>query len=166
MSRELLPYFQIRKKWDNHEYVVPVTTDLEFLKEVRQPFHGERFETLYRAVFFDTHLVHRHGFPLAVASGQGERCMKNRAHYPVHGSVHRSGERNLRKTRRLRVARRLILDTGKTPGWAGATPFWPPSAGQHFVGSLQPAPSNSGPCFARVQGSVMQFVMQPVMHHR
>ncbi|PYT83201.1 MAG: hypothetical protein DMG41_31985, partial [Acidobacteria bacterium] len=28
-SAEISRYFQIRKKWDNHEYVVPVTEDLE-----------------------------------------------------------------------------------------------------------------------------------------
>ena len=49
VSSEIRRYFQIRKKWDNHEYVVPVTADLEFLKEGRRRFHGDRFETLYRA---------------------------------------------------------------------------------------------------------------------
>ena len=49
MSSEILRYFQIRKKWDNHEYVIPVTADLEFLNEARRRFHGDRFETLYRA---------------------------------------------------------------------------------------------------------------------
>ena len=83
-SSEIFRYFQIRKKWENHEYVIPVTEDLEFLKEARQRFQGDRFETLYRAwrfgelsdrelrvdlcqlrpdrtAFFDTYLVHRHG---------------------------------------------------------------------------------------------------------
>ena len=44
-------------------------------------------------------------------------------------------------------------DVGKTLGWAGATRFCALSAAQNFVGSLPPAPSPSGPCFARVQGS-------------
>jgi hypothetical protein len=47
VSSEILRYFQIRKKWDNHEYVIPVTADLEFLNEARRRFHGERLETLY-----------------------------------------------------------------------------------------------------------------------
>src|SRR5207237_6496185 len=41
VSSEILRYFQIRKKWDNHEYVIPVTGDLEFLNEARRRFHGE-----------------------------------------------------------------------------------------------------------------------------
>jgi hypothetical protein len=49
VSSEILRYFEICKKWDNHEYVIPVTGDLEFLNEARRRFHGERFETLYRA---------------------------------------------------------------------------------------------------------------------
>ena len=53
VSSEILQYFQIRKKWDNHEYVIPVTADLEFLNEARRRFHGDRFETLYRAWRFD-----------------------------------------------------------------------------------------------------------------
>jgi hypothetical protein len=45
VSSEILRYFEIRKKWDNHEYVIPVTADLEFLNEARRRFHGDRFET-------------------------------------------------------------------------------------------------------------------------
>src|SRR6516164_5374127 len=103
VSSEILRYFQIRKKWDNHEYVIPVTADLEFLNEARRRFHGDRFETLYRAwrlgqlddralraefsqlrpdwaVFFDTFLVNSHGSPLAVTSGNGDGCMKDTDH--------------------------------------------------------------------------------------
>jgi hypothetical protein len=49
VSGEILRYFQVRTKWERHEYVVPVTEDLEFLNEARRRFHGDRFETLYRA---------------------------------------------------------------------------------------------------------------------
>ena len=49
VSSELLRYFEIRRKWENHEYVVPVASDFEFLNEARQRFHGERFDALYRA---------------------------------------------------------------------------------------------------------------------
>lgn len=49
VSGEILRYFFIRQKWERHEYVVPVTEDLEFLADARRRFHGERFETLYRA---------------------------------------------------------------------------------------------------------------------
>ncbi len=49
VSGEILRYFQVRGKWERHEYVVPVTEDLEFLNEARRRFHGDRFESLYRA---------------------------------------------------------------------------------------------------------------------
>jgi hypothetical protein len=45
----ILRYFLIRKKWERHEYVVPVTEDFEFLAEARLRFHDERFEDLYHA---------------------------------------------------------------------------------------------------------------------
>jgi hypothetical protein len=118
VSSEILRYFQIRKKWDNHEYVIPVTADLEFLNEARRRFHGERFETLYRAwrfgevgerdlraefsqlrpdraVFFETFLVNPHGSPLAVTSGNGDGCMKDTDHLSRHGSRHPEGDAKL-----------------------------------------------------------------------
>jgi hypothetical protein len=49
ISQEVLRYFAVRGKWERHEYVVPVTEDLEFLSEGRRRFHGERFESLYRS---------------------------------------------------------------------------------------------------------------------
>jgi hypothetical protein len=49
VSSEILRYFQIRAKWERHEYVVPVTEDFEFLNEGRRRLHGGRFESLYRA---------------------------------------------------------------------------------------------------------------------
>src|SRR6266705_5071686 len=49
VSGEILRYFQVRGKWERHEYVVPVTEDFEFLKEARRRFHGDRFESLYQA---------------------------------------------------------------------------------------------------------------------
>jgi hypothetical protein len=49
VSSEILRYFSVRQKWERHEYVVPVTDDLEFLSEARRRFHGSRFETLYHA---------------------------------------------------------------------------------------------------------------------
>jgi hypothetical protein len=48
-STEILRYFSVRQKWERHEYVVPVTDDLEFLSDARRHFHGERFESLYNA---------------------------------------------------------------------------------------------------------------------
>ena len=118
VSSEILRYFQIRKKWDNHKYVIPVTADLEFLNEARRRFHGDRFEALYpawrfselgdrdlraessqlrpdRAVFFDTFLVNPHGSPLAVASEKGDGCMKDTDHLHRHGSRHREGDAKL-----------------------------------------------------------------------
>jgi hypothetical protein len=83
LSGELLRYFTIRRKWERHEYVVPVTGDFEFLNEARRRFCADRFEQLYlqwiagavgerelclefsqqapaRTVLFDTYVV-RHG---------------------------------------------------------------------------------------------------------
>src|ERR1700676_4529362 len=47
VSAEILRYFHIRAKWDRHEYIVPITEDLEFLKESRRRFQGERFDGLF-----------------------------------------------------------------------------------------------------------------------
>jgi hypothetical protein len=47
VSAEVLRYFMVRRKWERHEYVVPVTEDFEFLTEARRRFHGQRFEDLY-----------------------------------------------------------------------------------------------------------------------
>jgi hypothetical protein len=47
VSSEILRYFQVRKRFDNRQYVIPVTADFEFLNDARRRFHGERFETLY-----------------------------------------------------------------------------------------------------------------------
>jgi hypothetical protein len=87
VSGEILRYFEIRRKWEKHQYVVPVTTDFEFLNEARRRFHGQRFENFYQAwsagriseqelrlefpqltpertVFFDTYLVRNGRSPL------------------------------------------------------------------------------------------------------
>jgi hypothetical protein len=118
VSGEVLRYFQVRSKWDNREYVVPVTEDFEFLNDARRRFHGERFESLYeawrtgelkeldlrrefsqltpdRSVFFDTYLVKGDCSPVSEDRNDGERCMKDTDHHPVHRSVHPSGERKL-----------------------------------------------------------------------
>lgn len=47
VSSEILRYFSVRRKWERHEYVVPITDDLEFLSDARRRFHGQRFEELY-----------------------------------------------------------------------------------------------------------------------
>jgi hypothetical protein len=87
VSGEILRYFGIRRKWEKHEYVVPVAADFEFLNDARRRFHGERFESLYqgwaagriaepelrlefsqltpeRSVFFETYLVRNGRSPL------------------------------------------------------------------------------------------------------
>ena len=48
-SNEVLRYFQIRRRWDNHEYIIPVTADLEFLRDARERFQEERIENLYES---------------------------------------------------------------------------------------------------------------------
>jgi hypothetical protein len=99
VSSEIVRYFEIRRKWERHEYVVPATADFEFLNEARRRFHGERFENLYqswvagsiggqdlrlefsqfrhdRQVFFDTFLVSQHGSPLAeIRRRGGAECL-------------------------------------------------------------------------------------------
>jgi hypothetical protein len=88
VSGELLRYFEIRRKWEKHEYIVPVTEDFEFLNDARRRFHDERFEGLYqgwtegriterelrleflqlapeRTAFFTTYLVQNERSPLA-----------------------------------------------------------------------------------------------------
>ena len=89
ISSDILRYFAIRKKWENREYVVPVTEDLEFLSEAKRRFQADRFEDLYgswrsgslnerdlqvefrqlvpdRTVIFETYLVKGNRSPLAV----------------------------------------------------------------------------------------------------
>ena len=81
-------------------------------------FTGSRFESLYeawrtgelkerdlrrefsqltpdRTVFFDTYLVKGHWSPVSEDRNDGERCMKDTDHQPVHRSVHPDGERKL-----------------------------------------------------------------------
>ena len=95
VSGEILRYFKVRMKWERHEYVVPVTEDLEFLNEARRRFHGEPWERLFEtwqagkmseqelqlefsqsnpapAVFFSTFLVHPHGSPVTEVTRRRE----------------------------------------------------------------------------------------------
>jgi hypothetical protein len=117
VSSEVLRYFEIRQKWDNHQYVVPITADLEFLNEGRRRFHGARFDDLYRAwnagelsknslraefaqvtpdrtVSFDTYLVRNHGSPVAVVSRHGDGCATDPHHRLRHPSRHPAGDAN------------------------------------------------------------------------
>ncbi len=118
LSAELLRYFHIRAKWDRHEYVVPITEDLEFLNEGRRRFQGERFDGLFarwqtgriteqevrlelsqlsprRTVFFNKFLVHSHGSPLAEVTRRGDGCAKDTNHRYRHGSRHLDGDAKL-----------------------------------------------------------------------
>jgi hypothetical protein len=36
-------------KWESHEYIIPVTEDLEFLRDGRERFRGNALESLYPA---------------------------------------------------------------------------------------------------------------------
>ncbi len=49
--------------------------------------------------------------------------MNDAVHAVVHPSVHLSDEPKLRGILKLRMTQQLILDAGKTPDWAGATPL-------------------------------------------
>ena len=138
VSSELLRYFQIRGKWERHEYVVPVADDFEFLNEARKRFHGERFESLYqswaagnfserdlllefsqfrpaRQVFFGTFLVHQHGSPLAETLRRGDGCVKDTRNPSRHRSRHLRGDAKLLGAWRLRMARRSVWTRAKHP---------------------------------------------------
>src|SRR5262249_42417011 len=118
ISGEILRYFQIRAKWERHEYVVPITEDLEFLNEGRRRFQGERFDRLFeewkagkiaehelrlqfsrqepgQAVFFSTFLVHPHGSPVDEATRRGDGCVKDTRHRDRHRSRHPAGDAKL-----------------------------------------------------------------------
>jgi hypothetical protein len=94
LGNQILRYFQIRKRWDNHEYIIPVTEDLEFLSDARERFRNEKIENLYKAwrsvelteselraqispqtpertIFFDTYLVPTHSSPVVEKAGAG-----------------------------------------------------------------------------------------------
>ncbi len=90
---------------------MPVTEELEFLKEARRRFHGDRFESLYQAwgagtimerdlrlefsqlkpdrpVFFGTFLVQEHSSPVAEIIRRGDGCVKDTRNSPRHRSRH------------------------------------------------------------------------------
>jgi hypothetical protein len=46
-SSEILRYFDIRRRVEMRQYIVPVSDDFEFLNEARQRFRGDHFESLY-----------------------------------------------------------------------------------------------------------------------
>ena len=111
-----MKYFEIRTKWERHEYVIPVTEDLEFLADARERFRGSEIESLYqswlqgpvgtrelpakiseqkpeRAIFFDTYLVNGSRESQAESAEPGDRCMEDTDHTSVHDFVHLTGER-------------------------------------------------------------------------
>ena len=115
-SNEILKYFEIRTKWERHEYIIPVTEDLEFLRDARERFRGSGIESLYqswllgavgerelrtrislqkpeRAIFFDTYLVNGSRDSQAESAEPGDRCMEDTDHPSVHDFVHPAGER-------------------------------------------------------------------------
>jgi hypothetical protein len=100
---DILRYFQIREKWERHDYVVPVVEDFEFLNRARKHFDGERVENLYRLwtarqvsdtalclefpqrkpdpglpALFDTFLVKQNGAPLDESFRGDERPTRSR----------------------------------------------------------------------------------------
>jgi len=118
VSNEILRYFQIRRKWENHEYIIPVTEDLEFFRDARQRFRNENIERLFQSwrsgelreselvaeisqrkpepsIFFDTYLVSGGRSPSAGDTGHGDGCMKDTGHCVRHGSRHLEGDANV-----------------------------------------------------------------------
>jgi len=49
VSSEILHYFRLRKAWELKQYGSLSATDIEWLKEASQRFHGEHFESSFRA---------------------------------------------------------------------------------------------------------------------
>jgi len=118
VSHEILRYFQVRKKWDNHEYVIPVANDLEFLKDALERYRKEdSIERLYQswcrgelagsqlraqisqrvpkqAIVFDTYLVPTDRRNSAGDAGWGDECMKDTDHCGRQGSRHLDGDAN------------------------------------------------------------------------
>jgi hypothetical protein len=45
---DVIRYFQVRKAWENREYVTPVASDLEFLRTSMERYQGEHFEKLFQ----------------------------------------------------------------------------------------------------------------------
>jgi hypothetical protein len=118
VSSDVLRYFKVRAKWERHEYVVPITEDLEFLKEARRRFQGEQFDGVFeawktgkvteqevglefsrtkpeQAVFFSTFLVRLHGSPVDEVTRLGDGCMKDTHHRYRHRSRHPQGDAKL-----------------------------------------------------------------------
>jgi len=118
VSGEILRYFQVRMKWERHEYVVPIADDLEFLRDARRRFHGDRFDSLYQAwsagtiterdlrlefsqlkpdrpVFFGTFLVQEYSSPVAELLRRGDGCVKDTRNSPRHRSRHPRGDTKL-----------------------------------------------------------------------
>lgn len=46
---DVIRYFQVRKAWENREYVTPVASDLEFLRTSMERYQGEHFEKLFQS---------------------------------------------------------------------------------------------------------------------
>jgi hypothetical protein len=116
ISTEILRYFEIRRKWEEKQYIVPVTEDLEFLRDAKAKFEGDHYDGLYsawrfgclteealrkqfcqlkpeRTVYFETVYVREHRSYLERSGTKGERCMKDTVHPSVHRFVHPAGER-------------------------------------------------------------------------
>jgi hypothetical protein len=121
VSNEILRYFQIRRKWENHEYIIPVTEDLEFFSDARQRFQNENIERLFQSwrsgelpqselrqqishrnpeptIFFDTYLVSGERSASVGDAGHGDGCMKDPDHGVRHGSRHLSGDATVLKS--------------------------------------------------------------------
>src|SRR5262249_29621665 len=162
VSTELLRYFEIRRKWEDREYIVPVTSDLEFLSEAKRRFHGERFEGLYSAwhcgrlteqvlrqefcqrkpqhtVYLDTVYVSDHRSYLERHGNGGERPRKDAVHPYVHRSVHPAVNGSVEEHWGC-APREEEFGRGQNTGlgW-NDPPFWAWRRPKRPVGSFQPS---------------------------
>ncbi len=112
-SGDIVRYFEIRKAWENREYVTPVASDLEFLRTSMQRYQGDHFAKLFqdwkagkltekdmaleaspkhsdRNITFDTYLVRERGFPPMNLPSRPERGPSGPVQHRVQTPVQRA----------------------------------------------------------------------------
>lgn len=98
VSGEVMRYFEVRKRFESRQYIVPVTEDFEFLNEAKRRFHGDRFESLYNC--WSSGALREHDLRSQFSQIRPERTVSFETHLVAH---HRSHLDEL-KRRRVNVA--------------------------------------------------------------
>jgi hypothetical protein len=76
VSTEILRYFQLRNSWELKRYGSLSATDIEWLKEATQRFHGEQFEGSFHA--WAAGQLSERGLRSEFAQMQPSRCVRFR----------------------------------------------------------------------------------------